>query len=881
MKRFVIVFLGLAAMAVQAENLPAYKDTSLSFEDRSVDLLERMTLEEKISQLGNAAPGIERLGIAPYDWWNECLHGVARAGYATVFPQAVGIAATFNTELMHELACVISDEARAKYRYYSEQGDYGRYKGLTYWSPNINIFRDPRWGRGQETYGEDPYLTGRMGVEFVKGLQGDDEKYLKLVATAKHFAVHSGPEPLRHHFNAVPSVRDFWETYMPAFEALVTEGKVYSVMGAYNRIDGASGSGSWKLLQNILRQKWGFEGYVVSDCGAISDIYRNHKIVNTGEEAAAVGVRHGCDLNCGGVYQSYLLSAVRQGHIDEAEIDLALYRLILAKMKLGMFDPQEMVPYAQIPADAYDKPEQSDVALRVARESIVLMKNDGLLPLDKKSVRRIAVLGPNADSLVALRGNYNGDASNPVTILDGIKAAFTGAEIYYNAVCPLVDSETMLSTYPVVSDEYVTTKDADGNTVKGFTAEYFAGTELAGDPLARRIETSIDYNFKRENPEALGEEVQDNFSIRWSGSLRAPVSGKYILGITSDDGCRLKLNGKTLIEDWTVHAAYDVVAEVELAAGSQNELIVEYFEGDRDASVRLAWRLPAPEGKREKFELSGEVLAAVKAADAVVFVGGLSPDLEGEEMRVNAEGFKGGDRTLIELPEIQEDVIRCLAETGTPLVSVMLTGSCIAFEDTDDVSNALLVGWYPGQRGGNAVADVISGEYNPAGRLPVTFYESTDELGDFEDYHLSAGKGLTYRYYQGRAAYPFGYGLSYTHFTYSNMKLSRQLLKDNETLTVNVDVKNTGKLAGDEVVQLYVSDPESDIAMPVKQLREFKRISLEAGEKKRVTFELTPIEDMRYYDPLKQAYAVEPGEFEIQLGASSADIRLKKVVMVR
>lgn len=686
---------------------PAYLNTSLSFEQRAADLVERMTLEEKISQTGNASAAIERLGIPPYDWWNECLHGVARAGQATVFPQAIGMAATFDRAMMFEVATVISDEARAKHHEFARRNDYGRYKGLTFWSPNINIFRDPRWGRGHETYGEDPYLTGQMGIQFVRGLQGDDPKYFKVIATAKHFAVHSGPEPERHTFNVVVGDRDLWETYLPAFEDLIVEAKAYSVMGAYNRVDGESASASWRLLQDILRNQWKFDGYVVSDCGAIHDIFANHKIVDSAQAAAAVGVRRGCDLNCGSVYQKSLAEAVQKGMIDEAEIDLAVYRLMLARMKLGMFDPPEIVKYAQIPYSVNNRPEHDELALKMAQKSMTLLKNDGVLPLDKGSLKKIAVVGPNADSVIALRGNYYGEAINPVTVLAGIrKIVGTGAEVLYAEGCGLVQKK-------------------------------------------------------------------DSF-----------------------------------------------------------EKAVEY----------------------------------ARQADVTIFVGGLDAEIEGEEMKTEMEGFYKGDRTKIELPAVQSQMLKALHATGKPVVFVLLAGSCVA--DTWAAENipATLMAWYPGQRGGDAVANVLFGDYNPSGRLPVTFYASTDELGDFSDYVMASGKGRTYRYYTGKPLYPFGHGLSYTTFEYKMEFGGKE---------IQVKVKNTGSRDGEEVVQLYTRVVEPGRPMPLKQLCGFERVALKAGEEKMVTFtsKSALLTATRYYDAQKQDYATGGGKVEIQVGAGSADIR--------
>ena len=638
------------------------------------------------------------------------------------------MAATFDTGMMKQVADIISDEARAKHHEFQRNKDYSRYTGLTFWSPNINIFRDPRWGRGHETYGEDPYLTGQMGMQFVKGLQGDDSKYLKVVATAKHFAVHNGPEPSRHTFNAVPNTRDLWETYLPAFENLMVDAKAYSIMSAYNRVDGESSSASWMLLEDILRKQWNFDGYVVSDCGAIRDIYKFHEIVNSFEEAAAIGVRRGCDLNCGGIYQRSLKKAVKLGLIDEGEIDLSVSRLMLAKMKLGMFDPTEIVPYAQIPFEKVDCKDHDEMALKMARKSMTLLKNDGILPLDRSKIKKIVVIGPNADNIIALRANYNGTASNPVTVINGI-IKFVGSDI-----------------------EVIFHK---------------------GPPIAK------DENNK----------------------------------FTS---------------------------------------------------------------------LSENALADVKTADVAIYVGGLDAYWEGEEKkkRKPVEGFLSGDRTKIELPEVQLNALEAMNKTGTPVVFVMLSGSAIALNGLEKELKAVLAAWYPGQRGGDAVADVLFGNYNPAGRLPVTFYSSTDELPEFEDYNMRAGKGFTYRYYTGEALYPFGHGLSYTKFEYSDLKINKTTINHNDEIKVSVKLKNIGKLDGEEVVQLYIKDVKSDKWMAIKQLRKFDRIALKKGEEKTIKFKLEANEDLRYYDSKKRSYMVESGDFEIQIGASSEDIRLRGIVRV-
>jgi beta-glucosidase len=639
------VVLSLAVVAGGAvadlERAP-YLNPELAFEARARDLVARMTVDEKISQLTNQAAAVPRLSVPEYEWWNECLHGVARAGVATVFPQAIGLAATFDVPLVHEMAVVTANEARAKHHQFVRQGKRGRYQGLTFWSPNINIFRDPRWGRGQETYGEDPFLTGRMGVAFVRGLQGDDPRYYRVVATAKHFAVHSGPEPDRHHFDARPSERDLHETYLSAFRALVQEGKVASVMGAYNRVNGESASASERLLQDILRKEWGFDGYVVSDCGAIEDIQLRHKLVATPEEAAALGVTRGCDLECGSVYRT-LGTALRRGLLNEADLDVAVQRLMLARLKLGMFDPPERVPYAQIPYSVNDAPEHDRLARRVAQESMVLLKNDGILPL-RKDLGTIAVVGPNADDLVTLLGNYYGTPSHPVTALAGIRNAVAPAtRVLYARGVDLVEGRQEPRAAAAIDAAYL--RPVRGSSERGLTGQYFRGRELGGEPVLRRVDPKVDFRWDRgaptDEPVARGELSAsraldgDSFSIRWTGTLLPPVTGEYEITVTANDGMRLFLDGRKLVDEWTeTSVARAVSARVSLEAGQEHDLRLEYFEGVRDAEVRLGWRLP---GAGTPFD---EAMSAASSADVVVFVGGLTAEVEGEEMQVSYPGFQ-------------------------------------------------------------------------------------------------------------------------------------------------------------------------------------------------------------------------------------------------
>lgn len=894
-----IILIALSSTAHKVSNeSPKYLDYTLDFETRAKDLVSLMTLDEKINQLGDHAPAIPRLGLPEYNWWNECLHGVARSGIATMFPQAIGMAATFDTDMMKKVADIISDEARAKHHDAIRKENYNRYYGLTFWSPNINIFRDPRWGRGHETYGEDPYLTGQLGIQFVKGLQGDDPKYMKLVATPKHFAVHNGPEPERHTFNVTPNTRDLWETYLPAFEDLIVDAKAYSIMGAYNRVDGESSCASWLLLEDILRNKWGFEGYVVSDCGAIRDIHAFHKIVNTPEEAAAIGVRKGCDLNCGSVYQEHLRKAVDLALIDEGEIDLSVYRLVLAKMKLGMFDKTEDVPYANIPIEVNDSEAHNQTALEMAQKSMTLLKNNGILPLDKNKIKRIAVVGPNTDNLGSLTGNYAGKASNPITVIEGIKRAVgKDLEISYSEGVPMVFYDISNKEFPVIDSKYLSTVNENGEKVKGMTGHYFNNMNLEGEADFIRVDPQIKFKWARNASPTTTEVAQGiiggdkaiqpgSFSVSWTGKLQAPITGTYKLGVTSDDGGRLWVNGKKIANAWSNHEFESSIEEIHLEKGQSYDIKVDYYENSGGGAVHLIWETPehiANNKDEAPNLLSKETLAEVKNADVAIFVGGLDASWEGEQMggRNSFDGFNGGDRTKIELPQTQMKALKAMKETGTPVVFVLMSGSAMSFYGLEEELDAILMAWYPGQRGGDAVADVLFGDYNPAGRLPITFYSSTDELGDFKDYNMRAGKGFTYRYYSGEALYPFGHGLSYTKFEYSNLKVDKTLINSKDEITVTVDLKNKGKRDGEEVVQLYIKDVESDTWMPIKQLRKFERISLKKGETKTINFKLDVSEDFRYYDSMSREYRVEPGSFEIQIGASSQDIRLKEVVTVK
>ncbi len=861
------------ATAVHAADAQPWLDTSASFETRAAALVGQMTLEEKAAQMQNAAPAIERLGVPAYDWWNEGLHGVARAGQATVFPQAIGLAATFDVPLMGQVATTISDEARAKHHQFVRDGSHGRYQGLTYWSPNINIFRDPRWGRGQETYGEDPYLTARMGVAFVQGLQGDDPVYRKLDATAKHLAVHSGPEADRHHFDARPSKRDLYDTYLPAFEALVKEGQVDAVMGAYNRVYGESASASTFLLRDVLRRDWGFKGYVVSDCWAIVDVWKHHKIVPTREAAAALAVKNGTELECGQEYAT-LPAAVRQGLISEAEIDDAVTRLFTARMRLGMFDPPERVRWAQIPASVNQAPAHDALALKAAQASLVLLKNDGVLPLPR-TLKRIAVVGPTADDTMALLGNYFGTPAAPVTILQGIRDAAKGIEVRYARGVDLVEGRDDPSATPLIEAAYL--RPSADSPERGLRGEYFRTPDLSGTPALVRTDAQIGFRWDRGSPTdnllARGEAApgqgipNDGFSIRWRGQLLPPVSGRYRIEAAADDGFRLYVDGKRVLDHWanSDRLRSDGV-DLDLQAGRAYELTLEYYDAERDAGVRLGWRMP---GAKPPFE---EAVDAARNADVVVFVGGLTGDVEGEEMTVNYPGFAGGDRTDLRLPATQRALLEALHATGKPVMMVLTGGSALAVEWAQANLSAILMSWYPGQRGGTAVGEALFGDVNPGGRLPVTFYRADQTMPAFDDYTM---EGRTYRYFRGTPLYPFGYGLSYTRFGYSKLRLDVPRIADNGTLKVQVEVTNTGKRAGDEVVQLYARRLAAGAGDAQQALRGFQRVHLAAGERRTVTFDLDAQHALREYDDARGAYVVRPGAYEVRIGGSSADARVR------
>src|SRR5437667_6839927 len=826
--------------ATSAPARAGYRDPSLPLEQRVNELVSRMTLEEKVSQMQDVAAAIPRLGVPAYNWWNEGLHGVARSGNATVFPQAIGLAATWDTDLIHRVADVISTEARAKYNDAIQHGNTGRYFGLTFWSANINIFPEPRWGRGQETYGEDPYLTSRIGVAFVTGLQGDNPNYLKTVSTSKHFAVHSGPEVLRHRFNVPVPPHDLADTYTPAFRATIVEGKADSVMCAYNSVRGEPACAN-HFLFDMLRNKWGFKGYVVSDCWAISDLHQGHGFVLTLEQAAALAVKAGTDLSCGPEFGA-LPFAVRNRLLSNDDIDRGVKRLFEARFRLGMFDPPERVPWSKLTIADNDTPAHRQLALEAARKSIVLLKNDGnMLPL-KSSVKAIAVVGPNADSLSVLLGNYNGNPSSYTTIIDGIRKRFRGAKILTAMGAPVTETSAV-----VIPSEYLRTSGP--NSQPGLNAEYFANINFSAAPVLKRVDASVDFEWNNVSP---GPGVPaGNYSVRWSGELVAPVDGDYRLGASTDGGYRLYLDGKKIIDDSTPHGTRTMTTLVHLQAGHAYPIRIEYFHTWWEATARLLWLPP---------NLSEEAVNAARKADVIIAVVGITVQFEGEESDSSDPGFFGGDRLDLNLPRPQQELLESLAATGKPLVVVLTNGSALAVNWAQEHAAAILEVWYPGEEGGTAVADVLAGDYNPAGRLPVTFYKSVAQLPPFANYSMV---GRTYRYFAETPLYAFGYGLSFTTFSYRNAHVDRKELHSNEPMSVSAEVTNSGAIAGDEVVQLYLAHPGVDGA-PIRALAGFQRIHLDAAASKTVDFTLHD-RDLSIVDEAG-ARRVVPGAVDVWIG---------------
>jgi beta-glucosidase len=869
--------LPLGARAQAPADLP-FRNPDLPIEKRIDDLVGRLTLDEKVSLMIERAEPVERLGIPRFPWWNEALHGVARTGRATVFPQAIALAATWDTGLVRRVATGISDEARAMNNMWIARGRRNLYQGLVFWSPNINIFRDPRWGRGQETYGEDPFLTGSIGTAFVKGMQGEDPRYLKTIATAKHYAVHSGPEPLRHTFDARVSESDLRETYLPAFRDLVVNGKAESVMCAYNSFRGQPACGSEELLGKVLRQEWAFSGYVVSDCGAVQDIYLGHKARGTAAEGAAMALLAGTDLECGsgswapGSPDAFLAlgDAVAQGLVKESDLDHALRRLFRAQMKLGVYDPPQRLPWAGYTyATVVNSPRQQQLALEAARESIVLLKNEGAtLPL-RKGLGSVAVIGPNADDAEVLIGNYNGTPVAPVTVLAGIRAAAGPAtKVTFARGGPLAAG---LPDLHVVPGSALST-GAGPDRKPGLTGAYYRG-HFDGGPAFTRVDAAVDFDWADRAPEASLDD--DSFSVRWTGAITAPATGRYTLGMRCATQCRLLVGHKPVAQGRSDHEPVTITGSVAMRAGASYPIRLELEHEKYDAIAQLLWETPGGRGDE-----AAEAVAAARAADAVVMVLGLSSRLEGEEMPVQIEGFSGGDRTSLDLPKVQQALMEKVvaAAKGKPLVLVLLNGSALAVNWADENVPAIVEAWYAGQAAGTAVADVLFGNVSPAGRLPLTFYRSVDQLPPFDDYSM---KNRTYRYFTGAPLYPFGHGLSYSRFTYAKLAVPKRAAVG-APVAVSVEVRNAGAMAADEVVQLYVRDASASGPVPLRALKGFERVSLKPGEKRVVRFTL----DERALSFVGEdgQRVVEPGRFSIAVGgkqpglAGTADAATTMVV---
>lgn len=857
MKSIVLtICLGAATMSCTGQTAP-YKNPNLSPEERAEDLLGRLTLEEKVRLMQNESFPVERLGIAHYDWWNEALHGVARAGIATVFPITMGMASTFDDQLIEDVFVTVSDEARAKYHEAHRQGRVGvRCEGLTFWTPNVNIFRDPRWGRGQETYGEDPFLTSRMGVAVVKGLQGPaDAKYDKLHACAKHYAVHSGPEAKRHSFDAENiSPRDLWETYLPAFKDLVQEADVKEVMCAYNRYEGDPCCGSNRLLTQILREEWGYKHLVVSDCGAISDFFYKdrHATHKDAAHASASAVLSGTDLECGIEY-AHLKEAVEKGLISEERIDTSLRRLLKARFELGEMDDDSLVPWSKISIDTVDCATHKQLALDVTRKSMVLLHNNGVLPLAKTGAR-IAVMGPNAADSVMQWGNYEGTPSHTYTILEGIRNKV--GDVIYEKGCELLTNHVFDSYYNEVSN----------NGKPGFTGTYWNNMDLKGEVAAtQQVSTPFNFNNGGNTVYAPGVGLYD-FTASYEGVFRPKKSGDYTLIIEGDDGYRVYVNDEKVIDYWGAHAAAKREYTLKAVAGGKYKIKIEYMQAGAEAVLRFdigIYHQISPEAVAER----------VKDADIVVFVGGISPNLEGEEkMFVNCLGFTGGDRTTIELPDVQRNILKSLKKAGKKVILVNCSGSAVALVPETKSCDAILQAWYPGQAGGIAVADVLFGDYNPSGKLPVTFYKNTNQLPDFEDYSM---KGRTYRYMTDAPLYPFGYGLSYTSFDISKGRLNKRTASTDQTVNFKVNVKNTGKRDGTETVQVYVRKA-GDKEGPVKTLRAFRSVPLKAGKSTTLSIDLPP-RTFEFFDPETNTMRIMPGDYEIMYGNSSETLPENKL----
>ena len=848
---YLLAFLIMNTLTLKSQTSSNYpfQDASLSTDERVSDLVSRLTIQEKVSQLFNHSASIERFGIPAYNWWNECLHGVAAAGKATVFPQAIGMAASFDENMVFRIATAISNEARAKNNFFRKNNITSIYTGLNFWSPNINIFRDPRWGRGQETYGEDPFLTSRMGVNFVKGLQGDNPKYFKTIATAKHYAVHSGPEFTRNSDNVFVNDYDLYNTYLPAFKSLVKEANVQSVMCAYNRFRDKPCCGSDLLLSNILRKEFGFTGYVVSDCGAISDFYQpnHHNLVKTSNQALGWSLATGTDLNCEetkGFLVKNLDSAITAGIVNETDINRSLKRIFSARFKLGMFDPNGAGDYSKIPISVLGSAENQKTALEAAKKAYVLLKNDGILPLDKD--KKIALIGPNIDNIDIIIANYNGTPINPITPLKGLQQKLGSKNVLYAPGCPLTPG--VYGNMSVVGTENFFHLKKNIVT-KGLKAEYFTSTDFTGNPAITRIDPNLDFYWKKS---PINNLLEENFSIRWKGLLIPENAGKYYF--ESGFNLKIKING---VEPTS--------AGVELEKGKQYEFAAEfisqpYFWGNTlEPTAKLFWVNSSLDYKKQALEIA-------QKADVIVFCGGISAKLEREAIpSLDIEGFSHGDRTDIKLPKVQEDLLAELYKTGKPIVYVNFSGSAVAFNWESEKLPAVIQGFYPGEATGTALASILFGETNPSGRLPLTFYKSISDLPDYKNYNM---KGRTYRYFEGKPLFEFGFGLSYTTFSYKNLQISNKVVRDSQIL-VSVEVANTGKVAGEEVVQVYLADKTSKSNSEIRSLVAFKRVSLAAGETKSVSFTISKDQLSKFDAEFKPV--ILPGEYLLSVGGKQPE----------
>lgn len=859
MKALVISGILMLSLFVQAQNEP-YKNPSLTPTERAEDLVSRLTLEEKVSLMQDVSVAIDRLGVPEYNWWNEALHGVARAGEATVFPQTIGMAATFDTDLIFNVYSAVSDEARAKFNDFRRKGQHKRYQGLTFWTPNINIFRDPRWGRGQETYGEDPYLTGQLGMAVVRGLQGpNDSKYDKLHACAKHYAVHSGPEWNRHSFDAKNiAQRDLWETYLPAFKNLVVDADVKEVMCAYNRFEGSPCCGSKTLLVDILRNKWEYKGIIVSDCWAINDFFEANRHGTHPDEksASADAVISGTDLECGSTYKT-LVDGVKAGLISEEQINISVKRLMKARFELGEMDSPSIVPWSSIKTDVVNCKKHQDLALEAARKSIVLLQNkNNILPLNKKGLK-IALMGPNANDSIMQRGNYEGIPFKTYTILEGVK--MKTEHITYEKGCNHVGSTVIESAFNKI-------KTPDGKAI-GFSAEYWNTVDMTGPVVANQI-VSNSFNFHNGGATVFAPGVNlTNFSSKYKGVFIPEKDGEVALSISGDDAYRVYINNQKVIEYWGKRKAGTSNYKLMTQKDVSYEISVEYMQTMKDAVLQFEL------GYEKPFDPT-QVVEKVKDAEIVIFAGGISPKLEGEQMKVDFPGFNGGDRTDIELPMVQRDLIKALKSAGKKVIYINCSGSAMGLSPEAEICDAIIQAWYPGEAGGLAVADVLFGDYNPSGKLPITFYKNLTQLPDFEDYSM---KNRTYRFMTETPLFPFGHGLSYSKFEFGKGRLNCNTIQVGESALLSFSLKNVGKNNGDEVVQVYVRNL-LDSEGPIKTLRAYKRVSLNVNETKDVTIDL-PASTFEFFDATTNSMKVKPGVYEILLGTTSVDSELQKLTI--